>query len=555
MSAPSRKAIDTCSRRLGLRTLRLERTPDAEGESFHFVVNGVPFFAKGATWVPPDALITRPSRVEYARLAKAVSVANMNMLRVWGGGIYEQDWFYDLCDEYGICVWQDFMFADSTYPTFDAAWMENVRIEAEQNIRRLRHHACLALWCGNQAIEQDLVGAAWNERQMARSDYARLFDDLLPSRVAELDPTRDYWPSSPHTPQPDKRDDANAPGAGDAHLWSVWHGHEPFLAYRASTHRFCSEFGFQSYPEPRIIRAFTAAPEIRLDAPALLHHQLSSQSNAIIQSYMEAYFHPPKDAEHAVWLSQIQQGYALKTAVEHWRRKRPHCMGTLYWQLNDCWPAVSAASLDHEGNWKALHYFARKFYAPILVSAVEDPVSGIIEVFVHNDLRQTFNGTLQWRIGDMQGRMLRETGCPLSMEPATVRRMGVIKLGDLLEKLTPQNLIVWLSIVADDGYVLSSNCSIFQRPKDMRIVNPNIQVDIRPWDDHCYAVTLTPERPAFWSWLEVQGGNAKFDDNFVHLPPGLPYRIRVTPTRHMKIEAFREALVVRSGWDIIQRDE
>ncbi len=549
LAGASRKPIDTCTRRIGLRTLRLERKADNGGESFQFVVNGVPFFAKGASWIPPDALITRPSRVEYARLAKAVSVANMNMLRVWGGSIYEQDWFYDLCDEYGICVWQDFMFACSTYPTFDADWMATVRVEAEQNITRLRHHACLALWCGNNGIEKGLVGEDWSERQMSWSDYARLFDDLLPSLVSALDPDRDYWPGSPHSSLPGKRTDPNDPGSGDAHLWSVWHERQPIQHYRTSGHRFCSEFGFQSFPEPRIVSSFAPAEDRHIDAPILNHHQRCVGGHAIIREYLASDFPAPKDFESTLWLSQIQQGYAMKMAVEHWRRKRPHCMGALYWQLNDCCPAVSWSSLDHEGNWKASHYFARKFFAPILVSAVEDPAAGVVEVFVHNDLRQTFKGTLQWRIGDTQGRIMRETGCPLAIDPGTVRRLGVLKMGDLLEKLTPQKLVVWLSIIADDGYVLSSNCRIFAKPKEMQIVKPDIQVEIRPWDDHCYAVTLTAERPAFWSWLEVKGCNAKFDDNFMHLSPGLPVRIRATPARNMKIDEFREALCIRSLWD------
>ena len=547
--ASSRRPLDSWTRRIGLRTLRLDRSPDGRGgERFQFVVNCQPFFAKGANWVPPDALVTRPTRVEYARLAKAVSVANMNMLRVWGGGIYEQEWFYDLCDEYGICVWQDFMFACSTYPVFDEAWMENVRAEAAQNIARLRHHACLALWCGNNEIEQGLAGEDWTERQMPWGDYARLFDDMLPSLTAAMDPDRDYWPGSPHSSLPGTRPDANDPRSGDAHLWEVWGRRAPIKTFRSSPHRFCSAFGLQSFPEPRIVKAFTQEATCDLASPLLHHHQRCPHGNEIIREYIESTFPVPADPEDWIWLSQIQQGYAMQVAVEHWRRTRPHGMGSLYWQLNDCWPAVSWSSLDHEGNWKALHYFARKFYAPILVSTVADPVTGLLEVFVHNDLRQTFKGTIQWRVGDTQGRIVRESGCALTIAPGTVRRLGVIRLGDLLEKLSPQRLVVWLGIVADDGYVLSSNCAIFAPPREMQIVDPGIQAEIRPWDDHCYAVTLTAERPAFWSWIEMRGCNAKYDDNFVHLAPHQPFRIRVTPMRSMRIDEFREALQVRSMW-------
>jgi len=534
----SRKPLDTWVRRIGLRTLRLNRIPDGqEGERLEFVVNGVPFFAKGANWISPDALVSRPSRVEYARLAKAVSVGNMNMLRVWGGGIYEQDWFYDLCDEYGICVWQDFMFACPEYPVFDAAWLENVRAEAAQNIVRLRDHACLALWCGNNEYAMETADTEGTAQQRPHhEDYARLFDDLLPSLVAELDPGRDYWPVSPH---------GSLPGADTHADIQGWDADAP--AGTGSPIPFCfrAAFGPQSFPEPSVIKAFTQEETCDPASPLLLHHQRFSRNCPDPE--------PPvaKDPEQSIWLSQLRQAFALKHAVEQWRRARPQVMGVFYQQLNDCWPAASWSSLDHEGNWEALHYFVRKFYAPIMISSVADPGTGILQVFVHNDLRQRFKGSVTWRIGDTQGRIMRESGCAVTIAPGTVRRLGVIKLGDLLERLTAQRLVVWLSIVADDGYVLSSNSAYFAPPRDMQIFKPDIQVDIRPWDDHCYAVTLTTERPAFWCWLEVRDCNARYDENFIHLPPNQPCRIRVTPLHGMRIGEFREALRIRSIWDVL----
>lgn len=550
IGSANRKVVASVSRRLGLRTLRLERQRDDEGESFQFVVNGLPLFAKGANWVPPDPLITRPTRVEYARLIKAASVANFNMLRVWGGGIYEYDWFYDLCDEYGICVWQDFMFADTTYPLHEADWLANVREEASDNICRLRHHACLALWCGNSAL-----AALATEESAAdvaqQHGYRYLFEELLPSLLTSLAPDHDYWPTTPHTPLAASRHDPNHPGSGDAHLWGVGAGREPFQAYRTSGHRFITAFGFPVYPDPATLMATTGSETIDLTAPAWQEHQRIVGGDELIYTYGEAYFPPPKDNASALWLSQIMQGYAIKTGVEHWRRMRPRCSGTLYWQLNDCWPAVSWASLDMAGNWKALHYFVRRFYAPILISALENTAAGVVDVYVHNDLLQTFKGSVRWRVGNTQGHILRETGRELTIAPASVHRLGLIKVGDLLEKLGPENLIVWLSIVADDGYVLSTNVSIFCRPRQIKLFAPDIEYEIRPWDDHCYAVTLVSARPAFWCWLEVRGCPTKFDDNFVHLSPGQPCRIRATPTRNMKLDEFREALVVRSVWDLI----
>ncbi len=245
----SGEVLDSAAKRVGLRTLRLDRHPDEWGESFQFVANGVPFFAKGANWIPADAFVTRMTVDDYRHLIQSAADANMNMLRVWGGGIYEQDMFYDLCDEMGICIWQDFMFACSTYPSFDDAFLANVQGEAEDNVRRLRHHPCIALWCGNNELEQGLVGDEWSAGQMSWEDYGKLFDTLIPDVVSELDPDRDYWPCSPHTPSDDRRD-FNNPSCGDAHLWDVWHGRKPFEWYRTCTHRFNSEFGFQSFPEP-----------------------------------------------------------------------------------------------------------------------------------------------------------------------------------------------------------------------------------------------------------------------------------------------------------------
>jgi beta-mannosidase len=244
------RVLDADRRRIGLRTLRLDRHPDEWGESFQFVVNGVPFFAKGANWIPADTFVSRLTQERYAQLLTDASAANMNMLRVWGGGIYESDDFYDLCDELGLCVWQDFIFSCGTYPTFDRAFMANVRAEAEDNVRRLRHHASLALWCGNNELEQGLVGDAWTDTTMSWEDYGRLFDELLPEVVARLDPETDYWPASPHTPVGD-RGDFNNPDSGDAHLWNVWHGKMPFEWYRTCTHRLTASSASSRSPSPR----------------------------------------------------------------------------------------------------------------------------------------------------------------------------------------------------------------------------------------------------------------------------------------------------------------
>ena len=542
--ADGRRNVDYYARRIGLRTLELVREKDEWGESFHFKANGVPFFAKGANWVPADAFITRLTRVEYARLIKAAAVANMNMLRVWGGGVYENDCFYDLCDEYGICVWQDFMFACSAYPAHDKEFMDNVRAEAVQNVRRLRHHTCLALWVGNNELEQGNVGTEpW---QMPPADYAALFEKLLPEVVAAEDPDRSYWPSSPHTPEPGDRRDFNDPARGDAHLWDVWHGRKPFEWYRTAMHRFCSEFGFQSFPEPRMVEKFTDPGDRNITSYVMERHQRSGIGNAVIMQYMLAWFRMPTSFASTLWLSQIQQGLAIKYAVEHWRRNRPRCMGALYWQLDDCWPVASWSSIDSDGRWKALHYMARKFYNPVLVSGVENLETGVVEVHLSNESPKQFKGEVQWRITRADGTEVRVNGRKVVLEPYSTMRLGVLKLGDLLKQIGPRDVLVWLTLLREDGAVESSNLVTFCRPKHIDLPDPRIRFDIRPWDDNSYAVTLNSRQPALWAWLELDGVEAKYDDNFFNIEPGRPVRVRVSPAKRMKIEEFSRILRVHS---------
>jgi beta-mannosidase len=544
--------LDRATRRIGLRTLRLDRHADEWGESFQFVVNGIPFFAKGANWIPSDVFITRMTRVEYARLIKTAAVSNMNMLRCWGGGIYENDAFYDLCDEYGLCVWQDFMFACTGYPTFDAAWMATVQVEAEQNIRRLRHHPSIALWCGNNEIEQGLVGDQGDAMRMSWDDYSKLFDKLLPDVVRALDPTRDYWPCSPHTPPPGDRKDFNDPTRGDAHLWSVWHRRQPFEWYRTANHRFCSEFGFQSFPEPRTVAGYTAEQDRNVTSYVMEHHQRSNVGNTLIMQYMLDWYRMPTGFENTLWLSQIQQGMAIKYAVEHWRRNRPRCMGALYWQLNDCWPVASWASVDFHGRWKALQYMARRFYAPVLISGVENAETGTVEIHLTNDHLSPFKGEIQWRVTQVDGTPLRDGAKKIRLDASSAALQTTLKLGDLLKKHGPRDLLVWLSAHDEQGSQVSWNIVAFCRPKHMELLPPAIRIEVRAWDDNSYAVTLTAKNPALWVWLTLDGMDAKYDDNFICLEPDRPVRIRVTPHKRVKIEDFRKKISATSIRDTYQ---
>jgi beta-mannosidase len=538
------QTLDQAHQRIGLRTLRLMRQPDEWGESFHFAVNGVPFFAKGANWIPDDVFPARQTPASYRRALQDAVDAHMNMLRVWGGGIYEQDVFYELCDELGLCVWQDFIFACATYPTFDAEWMANVCVEAEQNVRRIRHHACLALWCGNNELEQGLVGDEWTQTTMSWEDYGKLYDVMLPEIVARLDPQTDYWPSSPHTPCGDRRD-FNNPNCGDAHLWSVWHGRQPFEWYRGCPHRFNSEFGFQSFPEPRTVTTYTEPQDRNVTSWVMEHHQRSGIGNSTIMSYLCDWFRLPRSFEMNLWLSQILQGMAIKYAVEHWRRGMPRRMGALYWQLNDCWPVASWASVDSFGRWKALHHMARAFFAPLLVSGLEDAVSGAVEVHVTSDLLETREGEVAWCITDAAGVELARGAAPVAIAPQRDTLAAMVESAPYLASHGPRDLMVWLELRLD-GEAVSTNWVSFARPKHLALADPGIEAQVEAAGEGAYRVTLSAQRAALWCWLELAETDARYSDRFFHLRPGQPLTVIVTPQEPLTPEAFRGQLVVRS---------
>jgi beta-mannosidase len=540
--------LDTWRKNVGLRTLRLLRQSDQWGESFHFTCNGVPFFAKGANWIPADSFTNRLADGQYRRLLQAAVKANMNMLRVWGGGIYEQSVFYELCDELGICVWQDFMFACATYPTFDDAFMENVAQEAKDNVRRLRHHACLALWCGNNELEQGLVHDTWTDWAMSWDDYGKLFDQLLPQVVAELDPDTDYWPGSPHTPYED-RSYWNDPRWGDAHIWDIWHGMEPFEHYTICLHRFVSEFGFQSFPEPQTVRAFTEPEDENITSYIMEYHQRSPDGNSKIMHYLLDWFRLPTSFAMTLWLSQILQGIAVKHAVEHWRRNMPRSMGALYWQLNDCWPVASWSSLDYDGRWKALHYMARHFYAPLLVSGIANKDEGTVAVHVTNDKHQDVTGEVLWDVTTVQGEEVtggRETAvfpANKSMSPV------MLDLQEALAEYGRRNLLVWLALRVDE-LIVSENLVLLARSKHLPLADPAIDWKVVESGNGRYHATLSATRPALWVWLETNDVAIRVSDGFFHLRPNRPRTISlVSPTA---VEAIKDAITVHSLFDTYQ---
>ena len=537
--------LDSCTKRIGLRTLELDRHADEWGESFQFVVNGVPFFAKGANWIPADAVLARMTEKEYRMLIKASADANMNMLRVWGGGIYEDDVFYDLCDELGICVWQDFMFACAAYPTFDKSFMATVKEELKDNVKRLRHHPSMALWCGNNELEQGLVRDTWTKTAMSWKDYKKLFDKMMPDLLDTLDPQCAYWPGSPHTPIGDRLNH-NDPTCGDAHLWDVWHGRKPFEWYRTCEHRFNSEFGFQSFPEPKTVYGYTEEKDRNVTSWVMDHHQRSGTGNTNIMQYMLDWFKLPVGFENTLWASQILQGMAIKYACEHWRRSMPRGMGTLYWQLNDCWPVASWASIDYHGRWKALHYMAKDFFEPLMISGLEDPKAETVEIHVTSDRLKAQKITAVWTITDVKGKVISEGSKKASAAASADTLVKTLNVSKELGKNGKRDVLIWLEVFVDDAKTPASrNLVLFSRPKYIELESPKISSKIKQGKDG-FTVTLSSEFPALWTWLELEKEDASFSTNFVHLRPGAPIVIEVEPKKSLTLTEFKKQLIVRS---------
>lgn len=515
-------AIDSSEKRIGLRTLNLVTEADEWGQSFRFECNGVPFFAKGANWIPATPYPGDFRTWDYRPTLDSVIDGNMNMIRVWGGGIYEDNRFYDICDELGIAIWQDFIFACGTYPSFNDDFMANVEAEARDNIRRIRHHACIALWCGNNEIEQGMPSDEW-KASMSWEDYEKLFDQLLPSLVKELDPQASYWPGSPHSPTGDRELWENQT-CGDTHLWAVWHGKQPFEWYRDRQDRFCSEFGFQSFPQPSSINEMTIPADRNITSYIMEHYQRSPIGNSTIIHYMLDWFQLPTSFESMVWVSQILQGMAMTYAIEHWRRNMPRTMGTLFWQLNDMWMGPSWSSLDWKGNWKALQYMAKRFFAPLMISGVEDIENQSVAIHATSDHQEATNALAHWTITDLQGTLLTTGEQDITIPERTSQLIHTLDVSEQVASNGVNDMLIWLDLEVD-GELISNNLVLMSRPKHFYLMPPSISQDIES-NGNVHTITLRSNVPALYVWLDKAG--ARFSDNFFHLQAGKPYTVTMT---------------------------
>ena len=513
-------------KRIGLRDLKLVSEPDAAGRSFGVQVNGRAVFAKGANWIPADALFGRITVEGVRALLQSAVDANMNMLRVWGGGRYEPDWFYDLCDELGLMVWQDFMFACHLYPS-TPEFLADVDAEVRDVVARISHHACIALWCG----DNELIGAlTWfPESRADRDRYLVNYDRLnrtVEAALHETLPGANWWPSSP-SPGPLAFGDAwHDDSSGDMHFWSVWHEGRDFDHYRDVSPRFCSEFGFQSYPSLTAIARFADKKDWNIASPVMESHQKNPGGNARIAETMFRYFRFPVDFANFVYVSQVQQGLAIKTAVAHWRSLKPHCQGTLYWQLNDTWPVCSWSSLDHGGNWKLLHHMAARFYAPVTVVAV--PQAGGIVLRAVNDRPEAVTLTVTASAAAMDG--------------------SVRKLAEATAAVSPDAAVPVLQLAPDAlqaGEVLAFTWSGDAQGGDVHAPKPWKAYDLLPSGLTADIVReggvwkLTLQVKALAPFVAVESEvPGRFSANAVTLFPGHPATITFTPQDPSAVPAF-----------------
>ena len=527
--------FDSTTRRIGLRELKI--VLPQSGNPLHFEVNGIPFFSKGANWIPCDSFTSRITPEILRRYVADAAAVNINTLRFWGGGYYEDDALFNACDEMGICVWLDCKFACSAYPAFDGDFMDNVRQEIRDNVRRLRHHPSIAVWCGNNEISLLNEASEWRDNTMSTADYDKLFKDLIGRQIQELAPQANYVSGSPD--------------CGDTHYWDVWHGDKTFDAYRTLT-GFMSEFGYQSFPELKTIRSFTNEEDrASVVTPVMKWHQRSGvgnvEGNQEMLNMIHHYFNAPKDFETTLWLSQILQGHGIKIGAEYWRQTMPKSMGCVFWQYNDIWPGMSWSSVDYFGRWKALHYLARKFYSPLLVSGLENPKDGTIDLFVTNDLLEPAHGKLKWQATDLNGKVLAQDSFHVELPSRQSVKVKKLNLQEQLGQLGGSGFLTWLELEVR-GQTVSDNLVLFALPKEYKLPDPELKTKL----DHTpegFVVTVTSQKPALWVWLGLENADAKYSDNFFHLKPGIPQKILVQPWSQLSKDDFVRQLQVRSLFD------
>ncbi|WP_331374557.1 beta-mannosidase [Sinorhizobium chiapasense] len=513
---------ESVTRQIGFRTIELITDKDETGSRFAFRINGREIFCRGANWIPADALVSRVTPQGVEDLLQSAVDANMNMIRVWGGGFYEPDWFYDLCDRLGLLVWQDFMFACNLYPS-TPDFLDNVAAEVDYQVKQLSSHPSIALWCG----DNELVGAlTWfDESRKDRDRYLVSYDRLnrtVEKAMKAACPEAIWWPSSPSVGYLNFGDAWHADGAGDMHYWSVWHENKSFDNYRTVRPRFCSEFGFQSYTSMPVVRQFAEARDLNIASPVMEAHQKNAGGNERIAGTMFRYFRFPKDFPSFVYLSQIQQGLAIRTAVDYWRSLKPHCMGTLYWQLNDTWPVASWSSLDYGGNWKAMHYMARRFFQPVAVAAIPSTDGKEITFSMVNDTAGPVTVELQIFLVSLDGERRTLAAAAGSCAPDGAATVVTIASGDV-----PEGTLLFWSFEASNG-MRGEGHHVQGTYKALDLTPSGLTLETVPRLDGAFDVIVTASGLALHVMVEADI-DGRYSDNAFDLTAGETKVIRFTP--------------------------
>lgn len=513
--------LEESKKRIGLRTLTIHREKDEWGESFAHEVNGIRFFGMGANYIPEDNVVSRITPERTRRLLEDSKACHFNVIRVWGGGWYPNDFFYDLCDELGLVVWQDMMYACANYNLTDE-FEESITAETVENVRRIRHHACLGLWCGNNEMEWLANDKKYDGNDVTKAYYIRMFEQIIPKILKKEDPHTYYWPSSPSSGG--SFDEPNSPYRGDVHNWEVWHSGVPFSEYRKYCFRYLSEFGFQSFPCLQTVAGFAEKKDWNVFSRVMERHQRNEGANGKILQYLSMTYLYPSTFENLLYASQLLQADAIRYGVEHFRRNRGQCMGAIYWQLNDIWPVASWASLDYHGRWKALHYVARRFFAPIMLSCKEecevttktsivmesDKDINTAQLCVANETKQDFTGTVSWSLRDAGSRVIcrgEEEVCTKAFSSHWLAEMDFSDTDYLENHLT-------FALTGADG-VVSEGSVLFTAPKHYHFRDPELKVT-RQGD------LLTVEAKNYARSVELYSENADvvLSDNFFDMEAG-----------------------------------
>ena len=532
--------LDETTRRIGLRTVTISQDADEWGREFCLKVNGNKLFSMGADYIPEDNLLGRTDPQRTRMLLEACVKANFNTVRVWGGGYYPEDWFFDICDELGLIVWLDLMYACNIYKLTDA-FEKNIVAETRDNLRRVRHHACIGLICGNNEMESgwcDWPGVR-NHSLALKADYIKQFEYILQNECRREAPQLFYWPSSPSSGG--SFDDPNSYSRGDVHCWDVWHGLLPFEAYREKYPRFCSEFGFESFPCIKTVRAYTQPEDRNIFSRVMESHQKCVGANGKILYYLSQNYQYPTTFERVLYASQLLQAEAMRAGVEHWRRYRGRCMGAIYWQLNDCWPVASWASIDSFGRWKQLHYKAKKFFSPVLVSCERKAFS--VRVNVVNDQLTCLRGKLESWVIDPQGKRLASDACPVEIPALTAAWVQTRTIQPHDSCLHPEDRMAMIMRLWDEnGCCVSENCELFTAPKYFEFAPPAIQWNARQIGDDCQ-LELTCAAFAWGVWLDLQEADCLFSDNSFFLLPG---ETKTVMAYQVKLEVLQAQLSICS---------